>query len=256
MPSHPGNQAPIRGPFFVPQPTDFITPLLRATRLKQAQENFKTLDFFRKKQTEQGDIRLGFERRRVEALEAKAARPESLFQKPQIEDFTPESIERFRTTRNPAELVPREKKESAVFQKPAIEKFTPESIERFRTTKNPADLIPRGKERSTLEGARRAFLEGKASPEQLALINQDKAEYIKDYLSVFQGTILTPRKHANLRKQGEILFQIERLKANPLPANISTSSKAVEFLTSLGFDQGQAREIVKQIMRNEHAPQR
>ncbi len=251
------NQPPIDfSNVFRPQPTDFITPLLQAARFKQAQESFKTLEFFRKKRTEQEDIRLGFERRRVEALEAKAARPESLFQKPQIEDFTPESIERFRITKNPSELVPREKKESTLFQKPVIQKFTAKSIERFRITKNPADLVPREKEGSTLETARGAFLEGRASPEQLALINQDKAEYIKDYLSVFQGTILTPRKHANLRGQGEILFQIERLKANPLPSNITSASQAVKHLVSLGFDENQAREIVKQIMRNERAPQR
>jgi len=248
------NQPPINFPP-LPRRVDFITPLLQAARLKRQQQQFNATELFRKKLTEQGDIRLGFERRRVEALEAKAARPESLFQKPQIEDFTSESVRRFQTSRNLADLVLKEKKGNTLFQKPAIEKFTPESIRLFRTTKNPADLVPRGKERSTLEGARRAFLEGKASPEQLSLINQDKAEYIKDYLSVFQGTILTPRKHANLRRQGEILFQVERLKANPLPANITTTSKAVEFLTSLGFDESQAREVVRQIMRNERASQ-
>ena len=251
----PPNQPPLNFPP-PPRRVDFLGPLLKAAQLKFQRDQIEATRLFRERKLEQGDIGLGFERRRVEALEAKAARPESLFAKPQIEDFTPKSIERFRTTRNPAELVPREKKEGTLFQKPAIEKFTPESIKRFRTTKNPADLVPRGKEGSTLEGARRAFLEGKASSEQLALIGQDRAEYVRDYLSVFQGTFLTPKKHANLRRQGEILFQIERLKANPLPANISTTSKAVEFLTSLGFDENQAREIVKQIMRNERAPQR
>ena len=86
-----------------------------------------------------------------------------------------------------------------------------------------------------------------------ALIGQDRAEYIKDFLSVFQGTFLTPRKHANLRQQGDVLYRVERLKSNPLPSNITSASQAVKHLVSLGFDEGQSRTIVRQIMKNERS---
>jgi len=248
----PLNQPPLNFPP-PPKRVDFLGPLLKAAQLKFQQQQIEATNLFRKQQLGLQQQGVNIQQERLGIARTKAERPESLFAKPQIEDFTPESIRQFRISKNPADLIVKEKKTGTLFQKPAIEKFTPESIKRFRTTKNPADLVPRGKEGSTLEGARRAFLEGTASSEQLALIGQDRAEYVRDYLSVFQGTFLTPKKHANLRRQGEILFQIERLKANPLPANITTTSKAVEFLTSLGFDENQAREIVKQIMRNERA---
>ena len=159
----PPNQPPLNFPP-PPKRVDFLGPLLKAAQLKFQRQQIEATRVFRERRLEQGDIGLGFERRRVEALETKIARPESLFQKPQIEDFTPESIERFRTTRNPAELVPREKIEGTLFQKPAIEKFTPESIKRFRTTKNPADVVPRGKKEARLRAREEHSLKEKQAP--------------------------------------------------------------------------------------------
>lgn len=244
----PPNQPPLNFPP-PPKRVDFLGPLLKAAQLKFQQQQIEATRVFRKRKLEQGDIGLGFDRRRVEVLEAKAAR------EPQP---TKASLAAAAKPGDPAAALDLldDDTPTRVITRFVQGKGNRNILVNSETGADIADLGPRGKEGSTLEGARRAFLEGKASPEQLALINQDKAEYIKDYLSVFQGTFLTPRKHANLRRQGEILFQIERLKANPLPANISTTSKAVEFLTSLGFDENQAREIVKHIMRNERAPQR
>ena len=244
----PQNQPPLNFPP-PPKRVDFLGPLLKAAQLKFQRNQIEATRAFRERKLEQGDIGLGFERRRVEALEAKAARG------PQP---TKASLAAAARPGDPAAALDLldDDTPTKVITRFVKGKGNRNILVNSETGADIADLGPRGKEGSTLEGARRAFLEGKASPEQLALIGQDRAEYIKDYLSVFQGTFLTPRKHANLRRQGEILFQIERLKANPLPANISTTSKAVEFLTSLGFDENQAREIVKQIMRNERAPQR
>lgn len=109
-----------------------------------------------------------------------------------------------------------------------------------------------------LETARQAFIAGKASKEQLALINQDRDQYTKDYLSIFQGTVVTPRKHSQLRNQAGILFDVERMKKNPLPSAytageqriaIDSASAAVRYLVDLaGFDEDTAKEITRQIM--------
>lgn len=118
---------------------------------------------------------------------------------------------------------------------------------------NELEKLGGGKTEGTLEQSRRAFLQGRASREQLALIRQDESKFVKDYVESF-GALVGPRKTQELRKQGEVIFEIERLKSNPLPKNITTTSAAVQYLVrNLKFEEDRAKEIVKQIMGNERA---
>ncbi len=110
-----------------------------------------------------------------------------------------------------------------------------------------------GQQGGSLEQARQDFLSGNATKEQLALIRQDETEFVKDYVESF-GALVGPRRSQELRKQGSLLFEVERLGSNPLPENITSTSAAVEYLVeNLKFDEDQAKEIVRQIMRAERA---
>ena len=110
-----------------------------------------------------------------------------------------------------------------------------------------------GQQGGSLEQARQDFLSGNASKEQLALIRQDETEYVKNYVESF-GSLIGPRKSQQLRKQGKFLFEVERLGSNPLPENITSTSAAVEYLVkNLEFDEEQAQQIVRAIMRLQSA---
>lgn len=101
----------------------------------------------------------------------------------------------------------------------------------------------------SLERARTAFVAGKATPEELALINQDEQQYTKDYLQVYQGSAISPRQVEQVRRQAKVLYQVERMKQNPLPAEIQSASQAVKHLTTTyGFDDQTATEIVRQLL--------
>ena len=141
---------------------------------------------------------------------------------------------------------------SAIFSEPFADKRG-NLVQRNTQTGEIKVLSRKGQGGGSLEEARQAFLSGNASKEQLALIRQDETEFVKDYVESF-GALVGPRRSQELRKQGSLLFEVERLGSNPLPENITSTSAAVEYLVeNLKFDEDQAKEIVRQIMRAERA---
>jgi len=141
---------------------------------------------------------------------------------------------------------------SAIFSEPFTDRQG-NRVQRNTQTGEIKVLSRKGQGGGSLEEARQAFLSGNASKEQLALIRQDETEFVKDYVESF-GALVGPRQSQELRKQGSLLFEVERLGSNPLPENITSTSAAVEYLVeNLKFDEDQAKEIVRQIMRAERA---